>query len=352
VPIAVPRWSRGARSQAKCPLLLDLWPRRHTFQNSFMCSTVSLALRSRIGIEFPHVVVSKGDTVVGDYARRYLAASLISAAPCLAVGGMARAEVASIYGGRDGLCGSRTANGERLNCAAMTAAHRTLPFGTLVDVSHKGCVTVRINDRGPFIRGRHIDLSPAAARAIELTTTGHVTISRHAQPPIACNGDCAVKTPTLPKPDRVEWISWMRTIDKPLPQLAPMAPASHGSLTPPSVSRPICSASISFKSEVACRFAAFFISSARANRYQAAISAGSCINSCSSRNRKPSGPNGHDDEAAILIGTVQGGRKATARGRGSAATPMRWRAKSCVVRRRSISWPTRRHWRGPVNRSA
>jgi len=290
--------------------------------------------------------------MVGDYARRYLAASLISAAPCLAVSGMASAEVASIYGGRDGLCGSRTANGERLNCAAMTAAHRTLPFGTLVDVCHKGCVTVRINDRGPFVRGRQIDLSPAAARAIELKTSGHVTISRHDQPPIDCNGDCAVKTPTLPKPDRVEWISWMRTIDKPLPQLAPMAPASHGSLTPPGVSRPICSASISFKSEVACRFAAFFISSARANRYQAAISAGSCINSCSSRNRKPSGPNGHDDEAAILIGTVQGGRKATARGRGSAATPMRWRAKSCVVRRRSISWPMRRNWRRPVNRSA
>jgi Lytic transglycolase len=290
--------------------------------------------------------------MVGDYARRYLAASLISAAPCLAVSGMARAEVASIYGGRGGLCGSRTANGERLNCAAMTAAHRTLPFGTLVDVCHKGCVTVRINDRGPFIRGRQIDLSPAAARAIELKTTGHVTISRHAQPPIECNGDCAVKTPTLPKPDRVERILWMRTVDKPLPQLAPMAPANHGSLTPPSVSRPICSASISFKSEVACRFAAFFISSARANRYQAAIPAGSCINSCSSRNRKPSGPNGHDDEAAILIGTVQGGRKATTRGRGSAATPMRWRAKSCVVRRRSIRWPTRRHWRRPVNGSA
>ena len=256
--------------------------------------------------------------MVGDYARRYLAASLISAAPCLAVSGMAHAEVASIYGGRDGLWGPRTANGDRLNCAAMTAAHRTLPFGTLVDVCHKGCVTVRINDRGPFIRGRQIDLSPAAARAIELKTTGHVTISRHDQP-LMENGDCAVKTPTLPKPDRVEWISWMRTIDKPLPQLASTAPASHGLLTPPNsrtplgfVSRLICSASISFKSEVDCRFAAFFISSARANRYQPAISAGSCINSCSSRNRKPSGPNGHDDEAAIFIGTVQEGRKVTA----------------------------------------
>jgi rare lipoprotein A len=90
----------------------------------------------------------------------------------------AHAQVASIYGGSDGLCGHRTANGERLNCAAMTAAHRRLPFGTLVRVCHSGCATVRINDRGPFVRGRDIDLSPAAARAIGLSSAGHVTISR------------------------------------------------------------------------------------------------------------------------------------------------------------------------------
>ena len=113
-----------------------------------------------------------------DHSKRYLAALLISATLCLAVTGTVRAEVASIYGGPDGLCGSRTANGERLNCAAMTAAHRTLPFGTLVEVCHNGCVTVRINDRGPFVRGRQIDLSPAAARAIKLKQTGHVTINR------------------------------------------------------------------------------------------------------------------------------------------------------------------------------
>ena len=90
---------------------------------------------------------------------------------------VARAEMASVYGGSDGLCGSRTANGERLNCSAMTAAHRTLPFGTLVRVCHSGCVVVRINDRGPFVRGRQIDLSPAAARAIGLRQTGQVAVS-------------------------------------------------------------------------------------------------------------------------------------------------------------------------------
>jgi rare lipoprotein A len=88
-----------------------------------------------------------------------------------------QAEMASVHGGRDGHCGSLTANGERVNCAAMTAAHRRLPFGTRVRVCHSGCVIVRINDRGPFVRDRDIDLSPAAAKAIGLDSIGHVTIS-------------------------------------------------------------------------------------------------------------------------------------------------------------------------------
>jgi rare lipoprotein A len=91
--------------------------------------------------------------------------------------GTAHAEMASVYGGHGGYCGSRTASGERVNCSAMTAAHRKLPFGTRVRVCHNGCVIVRINDRGPFVRGRDIDLSPAAARAIGLNDIGHVTLS-------------------------------------------------------------------------------------------------------------------------------------------------------------------------------
>jgi rare lipoprotein A len=102
---------------------------------------------------------------------------LFAAALLVLVSDFAGAEVASIYGGRDGLCGRPTANGERLNCAELTAAHRTLAFGTRVRVCHSGCVTVRINDRGPWVRGRHIDLSPAAARAIGLSQTGRVTMS-------------------------------------------------------------------------------------------------------------------------------------------------------------------------------
>jgi rare lipoprotein A len=109
--------------------------------------------------------------------KRLIRLGRAAAAVLLFLAGTAHAEVASIYGGRDGLCGHRTASGERLNCAAMTAAHRRLPFGTQIRVCHSGCVTVRINDRGPWVRGRDIDLSPAAARAIGLYKTGRVIMS-------------------------------------------------------------------------------------------------------------------------------------------------------------------------------
>ena len=65
--------------------------------------------------------------------------------------------------------GNRTANGERFNGTSITAAHRSLPFGTKLRVTYRGkSVVVRVNDRGPFIRGRSLDLSKAAARKIGL----------------------------------------------------------------------------------------------------------------------------------------------------------------------------------------
>jgi rare lipoprotein A len=94
--------------------------------------------------------------------------------------------VASFYGRESG---PRTASGERFDPDAMTAAHRTLPFGTLVRVCYPArasglaggasagrCVVVRINDRGPFVRGRDIDLSAGAARRIRLPGVAAVTI--------------------------------------------------------------------------------------------------------------------------------------------------------------------------------
>jgi rare lipoprotein A len=74
--------------------------------------------------------------------------------------------IASVYSYE---AGSGTASGQRLNPEALTAAHRTLPFGTKVRVTHKSngrSVIVTINDRGPFVRGRIIDLTPAGARAL------------------------------------------------------------------------------------------------------------------------------------------------------------------------------------------
>ncbi|MBL8584104.1 MAG: septal ring lytic transglycosylase RlpA family protein [Rhizobiaceae bacterium] len=74
---------------------------------------------------------------------------------------------------------SRTASGERMNPSAMTAAHRSLPFGTKVKVTNQRngkSVVVRINDRGPFVRGRVIDLSKAAARQLGFVGAGHTKI--------------------------------------------------------------------------------------------------------------------------------------------------------------------------------
>jgi peptidoglycan lytic transglycosylase len=86
--------------------------------------------------------------------------------------------LASWYGGK--LDGSMTASGERFDQDAMTAAHRTLPFGTVVRVvnlKNDRSVTVRINDRGPYGRGRIIDVSRAAARALDMIVDGVVKVT-------------------------------------------------------------------------------------------------------------------------------------------------------------------------------
>ncbi|HEV2955562.1 MAG TPA: septal ring lytic transglycosylase RlpA family protein [Xanthobacteraceae bacterium] len=82
--------------------------------------------------------------------------------------------IASVYSG------GRTANGEHASAGGLTAAHRSLPFGTLVRVTNRRSqrsVIVRVNDRGPFVRGRVIDLTPAAAHAIGFSGLAPVTLS-------------------------------------------------------------------------------------------------------------------------------------------------------------------------------
>jgi len=81
---------------------------------------------------------------------------------------------ASYYGAESG---NRTANGERFDGSGLTAAHRTLPFGTRLRVSYRGeSVVVRINDRGPWVKGRGLDLSTAAARRIGMVRAGLASV--------------------------------------------------------------------------------------------------------------------------------------------------------------------------------
>ena len=82
---------------------------------------------------------------------------------------------ASVYA----YAGSRTASGETARPRALTAAHRTFPFGTKVKVTNKRngrSVVVRINDRGPFIKGRVIDVSPSAAQVLGFSGVAPVTL--------------------------------------------------------------------------------------------------------------------------------------------------------------------------------
>ncbi len=86
--------------------------------------------------------------------------------------------VASYYA--DKFNGRRTASGEIFNMYGFTAAHKTLPFGTILKVTNLEngkTVNVRVNDRGPFVQGRELDVSKAAAQQLEMTGTGTARVS-------------------------------------------------------------------------------------------------------------------------------------------------------------------------------
>jgi rare lipoprotein A len=107
-------------------------------------------------------------------AGRATAVAKTASASADAASGGAKASgqtgLASVYGfAGDKSAGGKTANGERVRATEMSAAHRTFAFGTRVRVTNLRnglSAVVRINDRGPFVRGRVIDLTPAAAKAI------------------------------------------------------------------------------------------------------------------------------------------------------------------------------------------
>jgi rare lipoprotein A len=98
--------------------------------------------------------------------------------PLAASHASAESGVASVYSTESG---SRTASGARLNPGAMTAAHRSIPFGSRVLVTNRKngrSVVVTVNDRGPFVRGRIIDVTPAAAQALGFNGLAPVTVER------------------------------------------------------------------------------------------------------------------------------------------------------------------------------
>jgi rare lipoprotein A len=110
---------------------------------------------------------SAGDWRHSHHMRREVRAKLFTSAVVSGTRSARSAEggsgIASVYNG------GMTASGEQMSPGGMTAAHRTLPFGTKVTVVNRRngrSAVVRINDRGPFVRGRVIDLSPAAARVL------------------------------------------------------------------------------------------------------------------------------------------------------------------------------------------
>jgi rare lipoprotein A len=108
--------------------------------------------------------------------------SLITAIQVISLAWVATASaetgVASVYSTESG---SQTASGARLNPDALTAAHRSLPFGSRVRVTNHSnghSAVVTINDRGPFVRGRIIDLTPTAAHALGMSGLAPVTVER------------------------------------------------------------------------------------------------------------------------------------------------------------------------------
>lgn len=113
--------------------------------------------------------------------KKRITAALVATLFVLTAHGVTAAEqcgTASWYG--PGFHGKKTASGAKFNQNAMTAAHKTLPFGTRVRVTNQKTgesITVVVNDRGPFHKGRIIDLSKAAAKALGIPGTGKVCIA-------------------------------------------------------------------------------------------------------------------------------------------------------------------------------
>ena len=124
-----------------------------------------LAIRSMLTVGAVAALIASGASASEAKARKHWRNANAAVATSGSFSGKA-----SYYGSESG---ARTASGARYNPMGMTAAHRSLPFGTKLKVTHGArSVVVTVNDRGPFIRGRVLDLSKGAAQVIGLTGRG------------------------------------------------------------------------------------------------------------------------------------------------------------------------------------
>ena len=107
---------------------------------------------------------------------KYFISGTIAAVTALSASALSAGTMLTSWYG-PGFHGRLTANGERYDMYGLTAAHKTLPFGTRLRVCYDECVDVRINDRGPYIGARELDLSYGAAKAIGLVHPGVANVS-------------------------------------------------------------------------------------------------------------------------------------------------------------------------------
>ena len=120
-----------------------------------------------------HQQLKRKIMAVKSLTKLVIASAFLSSTVALPMIASAQEGIASVYSGE------RTANGEYASAVGLTAAHKSLPLGTRVRVTNHQTgrsVVVRINDRGPFVRGRIIDLTPAGARALGMDGLAHVSV--------------------------------------------------------------------------------------------------------------------------------------------------------------------------------
>lgn len=161
---------------------------QRTRSAALLTALAALSLPASVGrAEVPNLTVSAAFADLGPAASEPFAEAhavdITEVAPALDTAEAAPATpldggMASYYGRE--LAGNRTASGEAFNPTDLTAAHRSLPFGSRVRVTNQRngmSVIVRINDRGPFARARVIDISQAAAEQIDMVRSGHAAVS-------------------------------------------------------------------------------------------------------------------------------------------------------------------------------